>query len=139
MDKTLLDTDTLSEVLKAKDPKVVAKATAYHAQFGRYTIAAVTVMEVVKGLHKLQQPMRVQQFVSQVAGIEVLSLDTPAAELAGLIYADLERIGQPIGRADPMIAAIALQHGLLLTTGNTRHYQRIIALGYALQLDDWRV
>lgn len=133
MDKTLLDTDILSEVLKAKDPNVVAKASAYHAQFGRYTIASITVMEVVKGLHKLQQPHRVQQFIGQVGGIEVFSLDAAAAELAGLIYGDLERTGQPIGRADPMIAAIALRHGLRLTTGNTGHYQRIAALGYPLQ------
>ena len=52
---------------------------------------------------------------------------------------DLERTGQPIGRADPMIAAIALQHGLTLVTGNQSHYQRIQQLGYPLLLDNWRI
>ena len=139
MDKALLDTDTLSEVLKGKDPNVVTRASAYHAQFGRYTIASVTVMEVVKGLHKIQQPQRVQQFTGYLGSLEILSFDTAAAELAGLIYADLERTGQPIGWADPMIAAVAIRHGLLLTTGNTNHYQRIVALGYGLRLDNWRI
>ena len=35
-----------------------------------------------------------------------------------------DRAGQPIGRCDPMIAAIAIIHGLELVTGNTSHYQR---------------
>lgn len=56
---------------------------------------------------------------------EVLRLELPDAELAGRIYADLERIGQPIGYRDSMIAAIALQNNLTLVTGNLYHYQRI--------------
>lgn len=139
MDRTLLDTDIFSEVLKARDAQVVAKASAYHAHFGQYTIASVTVMESVKGLHKIQQPGRMKQFMARLNAVEVLNLDIGAAELAGRIYADLERTGQPIGRADPMIAAIALHHGLVLSTGNTSHYQRIQASGYPLKLDNWRI
>jgi predicted nucleic acid-binding protein len=67
-----------------------------------------------------------------------LTLDGQTAELAGWIYGDLERTGQTIGRADPMIAAIALQHGLSLVTGNQAHFRRIAALGYPLKLENWR-
>jgi len=67
-----------------------------------------------------------------------LTLDLSSAESAGRIYADLNRTGQPIGRADPMIAAIAIQQGLTLVTGNLSHYQRIKDLGYELKLDNWR-
>jgi predicted nucleic acid-binding protein len=70
--------------------------------------------------------------------VDVLTLDIQSAELAGRIYADLERIGRPIGRADPMVAAVALRHGLTLVTGNQRHYRRIQSVGYDLQLDNWR-
>jgi predicted nucleic acid-binding protein len=73
-----------------------------------------------------------------IASEEILPFDRAAAELAGRIAGDLDRIGQPIGRADPMIAAIALQHGLELVTGNTAHYQRIQQLGYPLTLVNWR-
>jgi predicted nucleic acid-binding protein len=38
-----------------------------------------------------------------------------------------------------MIAAITLQHGLELVTGNTAHYQRIQQFSHALVLRDWRV
>lgn len=65
-------------------------------------------LEIVKGFHKLQREDRVQQFLDGLPGVELLTLDQRSAALAGRIYADLERVGQPIGRADPMIAAIAL-------------------------------
>ncbi len=69
---------------------------------------------------------------------EVLAFDRECAEVAGRIYADLLRAGQPIGRADPMIAATAIRHQRVLVTGNMDRYQRIQALGYPLKLDNWR-
>ena len=138
MDKALLDTDIFSEVLKGIDPHVVAQAIAYRAIFGRYTISTITVLEIVKGLHKMQREDRIQQFLDGLTTIDVLTLDVRSAEVAGRIYADLERTGQPIGRADPIIAAIALEYGLTLITGNQAHYQRIQDLGYELKLDNWR-
>ena len=138
MDRSLLDTDIFSEILKGIDPRVVANATAYRALFGRYTVSVITVMEIVKGLHKLRREDRIQHFVTGLTTEELLTLDARSSELAGRIYADLERAGQPIGRADPMIAAIALHDGLTLVTGNLAHYQRIQVLGYGLKLDNWR-
>jgi tRNA(fMet)-specific endonuclease VapC len=138
LDKALLDTDIFSEVLKGIDPHVVAQAIAYRAIFGRYTISTITVLEIVKGLHKMQREDRIQQFLDGLTTIDALTLDVQSAEVAGRIYADLERTGQSIGRADPIIAAIALEHGLTLITGNQAHYQRIQDLGYELKLDNWR-
>lgn len=139
MSKSLLDTDIFSEVLKGIDQRVVMKATTYLAQYGRFTISAITVMEIVKGFHKLQREDRIKRFSSITSSVELLLVDASVADLAGRVAADLERAGQPIGRADPIITACALQHGLVLVTGNTRHYERIQSLGYALQLDNWRI
>jgi predicted nucleic acid-binding protein len=139
VNKALLDTDTFSELGKAVDPAVARHGAAYRAAFGRYTLSVITVMEVVRGLQKKQATRRLQTFLAQIASEEVLPFDQAAAELAGRIEGDLERTGQPIGRADPMIAAIALQHGLELVTGHTAHYQRIQRLGYPLVLHDWRI
>jgi tRNA(fMet)-specific endonuclease VapC len=136
--KALLDTDMLSEILKGFDRRVAIHAMVYREAFGHYTISTITVMEIVKGLHKVQREDRIQQFLDRLSRVELLTLDLQSAVLAGRIYADLERLGQPIGRADPMIAAIALHHGLTLVTGNTHHYQRIQELGYRLQLENWR-
>lgn len=116
----------------------MARASAYRLVFGCYTISVITVMEVVKGWHKRRQEERIQQFFNIIATEEILTLETKDAALAGRIYADLERIGQPIGYADSTIAAIAIQQNLTLVTGNFAHYERIQALGYNLKLDNWR-
>jgi tRNA(fMet)-specific endonuclease VapC len=139
MEKALLDTDILLEIWRARNQTVARRKTAYLNRFGRYTISVVTVLEVVKGFHKVGAETDIQQFMSSLGNMEVLDLDSSSAEWTGRIIADLERIGLPIGYADSTIAAIALQHGLTLVTGNTSHYQRIQALGYNLHLDNWRV
>ena len=139
MNKSLLDTDIFSEITKAVNPTVAAQATAYRQAFSRYTISAVTFMEVVRGYQKKQATRQLQNFLTAVASEEVLPFDQPAAELAGRIAGELERIGHPIGLADPMIAALALTHGLELVTGNTAHFQRVQNLGYPLILVNWRI
>jgi len=138
MDRALLDTDTLSEILKARDQNVRSKADAYESVFGEFTNSTISVVEIVKGLHKVRRGDRVRRIVAEVGQMELLTLDLDNAQLAGQIYGELERSGQPIGRADPMIAAIAIQHGLILVTGNTNHYLRIQTLGFALEIDNWR-
>lgn len=138
MDKALLDTDILSEVLKNRDQVVGERARSYLAEHGTLTVSAVTVMEVVKGFQRVQREPELNAFVTTAEGLEVLPLDASVATLAGRIYGDLERTGQPIGRADPMIAATALASGLVLVTGNVAHYERIAGLGYALRVENWR-
>ncbi|MCG8422107.1 MAG: PIN domain-containing protein [Proteobacteria bacterium] len=108
MSKALLDTDILSEVLKARDKFVAERARSYLEEHSQFTVSAVTVMEVVKGLQRVQREPQLQKFISALSTLEVLPFDSDVAVVAGQIYGDLERIGQPIGRADPMIAATAL-------------------------------
>jgi tRNA(fMet)-specific endonuclease VapC len=64
----------------------------------------------------------VAHFMASITAEEVFPLDVAAAELAGRITGDLERTGQPIGRADPLIVAIAIDQGLELVTGNIAHF-----------------
>jgi tRNA(fMet)-specific endonuclease VapC len=65
-------------------------------------------MEVVKGLHRLGREPAIVQFLSGLGALEVVPVAATVGALAGRIYADLERAGRPIGRADPLIAASAL-------------------------------
>jgi tRNA(fMet)-specific endonuclease VapC len=88
---------------------------------------------------KKRATRQLQAFLTRIASEEVLSFDQAAAERAGRIEGELERVGRPIGRADPMIAAIAWQNGLELVTGNTAHYQWIQQIGSPLVLHDRRV
>lgn len=52
LNKAILDTDIFSEITKGVNQTVVAQATAYRTAFTRYTISAVTFMEVVRGYQK---------------------------------------------------------------------------------------
>ena len=100
MNKALLDTDTLSELGRAVNPTVTRNGATYLAQFGRYTVSVVTVMEIVRGLVKKQATQQLQVFAAAIPSQEVLVFEHAAAELAGRIEGELERQGRPIGRAD---------------------------------------
>ncbi len=139
MSKSLLDTDILSEILKGINPTVASNAAAYRQAFGRYSLSSITVMEVISGLQRNQSHRRIQKFLTDISGEEVLPFGQAEGKLAGEIDGDLERVGRPIGRCDPMMAAIAVTNGLELVTGNTAHYQRIQQLGYPLTLVNWRI
>ena len=138
MERAVLDTDILSEILKQKNSVVAARAAAYLTEHRRLTVTCLTVLEVVAGWHRLQREDRVQEFLRRLPDFEVLPFDAEAAVWAGRIEADLARTGKTIGRADSMIAAVALLHGLLLVTGNTEHYARLQALGHDIRLENWR-
>jgi tRNA(fMet)-specific endonuclease VapC len=48
------------------------------------------IVEILKGLHKVQREERLQEFLKGLSAVEVLTFDLSGAELAGRIYADLE-------------------------------------------------
>jgi tRNA(fMet)-specific endonuclease VapC len=139
MDKAILDTDIYSEILRAKNPKLVATAVAYRQQFGVYSLTAASVVEIVTGLQQLGATVRLQGVLTAISSEEVLPLDRESAIIAGKIHGELMRTGRTIGRIDPMIAGVALHRDLTLVTGNTQHYQRVIQLGFPLRLENWRV
>jgi tRNA(fMet)-specific endonuclease VapC len=138
MNKCLLDTDILSEIIKGRDLVVAAKARAYLTRLGRFTTSAVSIAEVIYGFRRIGREDRVAQFEASLTNAEVLPFDTSAARQAGRINADLERSGRTIGMPDVMIAGIALHHQLPLVTGNTAHFGYIRAAGYDLVFENWR-
>lgn len=95
-------------------------------------------MEVIRGYHAAGRQEQLTEFRRRLALAEVLPLVATTADLAGRIDADLGRMGLTIGRADPMIAATAIEHNLVLVTGNIQHFERVAALGYPLRVDNWR-
>ncbi len=138
MARVLLDTDILSEVIKKKDTRVVARADEYLATEERFTVSVLSVMEIVYGFHRVGREDRIGQFRSLIADHEVLGIDTATAATAGRIYADMEQQGTPVGLTDVMIAAVALQHNLPVVTGNVSHFEAIRDAGHPLEIDNWR-
>ena len=138
MSSVILDTDIFSEVLKGRDPEIGRRGAGYIATHGRLAITVVTVVEIVSGWRRLQREDRIGEFLACLMDVEVIPLGMEAASIAGRIEGDLKRAGQTIGRADSMIAAIAIAEACPLVTGNTEHYERIHRLGHDIRLENWR-
>ena len=77
-----------------------------------------------------QNTQLLQRFV---APYQSLPFDGSTAQIFGELRHTLNASGTPIGPYDLQIAAIALHHGLVLVTHNTREFQRVPGL----QLQDW--
>lgn len=139
MNQAILDTDILSYVLGGRYQEVEAASRQYLRVFRYFSVSAVTISEVVRGFSKEQNGIATTKFLQGAEGFEVFPIGITEATLAGQIMGSLERTGSIIGREDPFIAATAIVNGRVLITNNTRHYQRIIDLGFPLELDNWRL
>src|SRR5262249_6094795 len=100
--KTLVDTAIWSEITRARNAVVSARASAYLAQYGRLTLSVVTVFETIRGLSQRRRDAKLDEFREVLDAIEVLDLDRTAADLAGRVYGELERTGQKIDIGDAL-------------------------------------
>jgi tRNA(fMet)-specific endonuclease VapC len=121
----LLDTDTLSEVMKGRDVQVRQKARQYLTVFGRFTFSLITRYEILRGLKAKRAVRQIEKFEQRCQESNVLPLTDEITVRAADVYADLYQRGQLISDADILIAATAIVHGLTLATENTSHFQRI--------------
>ena len=81
MNQALIDTDIFSELGKGVNQAVTRHSTAYHAAFGRYTISATTVMEIVRGFQMKQATRRLHTFLANIAAEEDLPFDRGKASV----------------------------------------------------------
>jgi tRNA(fMet)-specific endonuclease VapC len=133
MPLALLDTDTLSEIIKGRNASVSARAAQYLAQYGSFTFSLITRFEILRGLKAKTATAQLTAFEARCRVSSVLPITDAIIVQAADHYADLKRRGGLIGDADLIIAATAIIHGLVLVTTNTAHYRRIAGL----VLDRW--
>jgi tRNA(fMet)-specific endonuclease VapC len=135
----ILDTDILSYVTDKRYPEVDATARQYLKVFRCFSVAAVTVSEMIKGItRKPDHSLELKEFLNEAETFEVFPLFREEAILAGQILGALLGTGKQIGPLDPFIAATAIENKRILVTNNTKHYQRIIDLGFQLEMTNWR-
>ncbi len=134
MDEALVDTDILSEVLKAKDAQVLTKAQQYLSQHGRLSFSAITFYEVVRGLVAARATKQLSSFLQTAGSSEVVPVSIPILVRAADLWATASAGGHPRDDADLIIAATALEVGRVLVTGNTAHFAWI----QGLRIEDWR-
>ena len=87
--------------------------------------------ELHYGAHRI--PERTSYLLQQLIetllpNLPVLPFDCAAAVRYGEVRAELERLGISLGNADLRIGAIAMARGLVVVSGDVRHFQRIPAL-----------
>ena len=131
---SLLDTDTLSEVIRGRNEHIRRNSLEYLSTYGRFTFSIITRYEILRGLKSRRAEQQLARFEAECRSSDVLPLTDEMVVTAADIYARLHRAGQLIGDADTLIAATALVHGLTLVTNNTTHFQRVPGL----TLVNWR-
>lgn len=131
---TLLDTDVLSNLMRGNS-KAVHRTQQYLQIHQRLTFSLVTQFEVLRGLKARQASTQLVAFDRLCAANEVLAINEQTIRLASDLYADLYRRGELLPDADLLIAATALENGLVLATNNVNDFQRISHL----PIDNWLV
>jgi len=134
MQRVLLDTSTLSELMKGIDISVLRQAERYLANHGQFTFSSLTRYEILRGLEAKRAKRQIERFNERCRASDILPLTDEIIVLASRIYGDLHRTGRLISDADILIAATAQYHGLMLVTENRKHFERIPGL----QILSWR-
>ncbi len=130
----LLDSDTLSEVIKGRDLHVQEHAVAYLRQHSVFRFSIVTRYEILRGLCAKGATRQTAAFLQQCQASSVYPLTEEIVDRAADVYGLLHRRGELISDADLLIAATALVHDLDLVTGNVDHFRRIPELRFI----NWR-
>jgi tRNA(fMet)-specific endonuclease VapC len=131
----LLDTDTLSYLLKQMQP-AYDKGCIYLAQTGKFTISCITYYECIRGYHAIGATKKLAVFYELMPLIEVIYLDESILQKAADIYAYLKQQGRPTGEFDLLIGATALVKNMTLTTNNVKHYQ-FLREAFGLTIENW--
>ena len=121
----LLDTDTLSEVMKGHNLHVQQKARDYLKTYGQFRFSVITRYEILRGLKTKEALSQIAIFEDRCQKSYVYPLTDNIIIEASDIYAHLYKQGRLISDADILIAATALVHNLTLVTGNVEHFNRI--------------
>lgn len=102
--QVLLDTDTLSEIMRGH-PLVVERARAYLAEHKRFNLSAITRYEILRGLRAKGASRQVDAFDRFCERNKLLPVTDEVAKAGAEIYADLRGRGCLVSDADILIAA----------------------------------
>jgi tRNA(fMet)-specific endonuclease VapC len=125
--KLLLDTNRLSDALAEEDEVLDAleAAEAVH-------VPVIALGEIRAGFLSGRRPAdnetRLQWFLSQ-DGISTLGVDAPVSHRYAQIHKALRTRGKPIPTNDLWIAAMAIEHGLVVYTRDS-HFQSVPGLAF---------
>lgn len=128
----LLDTNACIRLLNGSSVALAERLRA--TPRAEVRLSAVVKGELLYGARRSARlPDNLRLLRRFFATLISLPYDDRCAEEYGLIRADLDHAGTPIGPNDLLIAATARAHDLVLVTHNPREFSRV----GGLQLEDW--
>ena len=127
----LLDTDTLVFYLRGRND---VRQKLLSVPLSELCTSSVCLGELHYGAAKSQKRAERKAEVASLQNLlEVIPLGNAETERFGELKASLEVRGERLADADLMIAATALEHELVVVTGNQRHFER----ASGLELENW--
>ena len=97
--------------------------------------SAINVGEIYYGANKSSKKKQILMAFEEMVfpNVNILPFDRQSGQVFGILKAELEKGGIGCSEPDLRIAAVAIQHSLILITGNTRHFKNIPGL----RIENW--
>lgn len=128
----MLDTNMCIYLIKKKPERVIRRLR--ELDIHAVAVSSITVAELQYGVAKSARPeQNGLALAALLAPLRVEAFDDDAAAVYGVVRADLERAGTPIGSMDLLIAAHALALGSTIVTNNVREFGRVVGL----KVENW--
>ena len=129
--KYLLDTNICIYIINQRPPHVLERFR--QEAIGDVGISSITAAELAFGVAKSGSERNHRALEKFLAPLEIASFAEAASWCYGTLRAGLERVGQPIGSLDTLIAAHALALRVTLVTNNVSEFTRV----QGLKLENW--
>lgn len=127
----LLDTNIASYVIKGNVPRV--RERLVKVPMSEVGISVITEAELRSGVAKKPEAARLGVAVEEfLLRVEILPWDSDAAKSYAKLRSEIERVDEPMGNLDMMIAAHALAAQAVLVTRD-RVFHRV----KQLRIEDW--
>jgi tRNA(fMet)-specific endonuclease VapC len=128
----MLDTNACIHVINDRPPEV--RQRLLQSEPTEVAISQIVHYELAYGVCNSTQPEKNQANLDHfLKYVQVLDWGDEEAATAAQIRCHLQRIGQPIGPYDLLIAAHARSLDAVLVTHNTREFSRV----EGLRIEDW--
>jgi len=129
----LLDTNICIYIIN-KHPKSITQKL-YKLNPRDIKISSVSVAELEYGASKSQRRDQNRgALYNFLSSFEIIPFDSRDAEIYGIIRAELESLGTPVGPYDMQLAAQALARDLIFVTNDTAEFSRI----KKLKMENWK-
>ena len=131
----LLDTNACIALINGNEANVRRRFQRAVARESVILLSSIVAFELWYGVAKSQRKdSNTSRLDAFFAGpLEWTLFDEEDARAAGIIRAELESNGEPIGAYDVLLAGQARRHGATLVTSNTKEFARVSGLKW----EDW--